>query len=445
MVILGLGSNLGDRLANLRKALTELKTIAALSIEQCSPIYISDALVPDNAPIDWDRPYINCAIRCHTTLTPEQLLKIIKTIEIKLGRKSEERRWGPRLIDIDILAWDDMVIQTNSLHIPHPELPNRPFALWPLADLAPFWIFPLPGNHQHKTAAQIVEQWNSRYTGKAPFRTRQIYQRIDTPQLVGIVNVTPDSFSDGGQFLNIDNAIQQCLSLVHAGADVIDVGAESTAPSVNPIDAKTEWERIEPVLAAIKEEQDNFLLPPKISIDTRHPEVANKALQLGVDWINDVSGLSNPAMIDILSKTNNDIVMMHQLSLPASREYVLPRDQNPVKLVYDWATTQLEKLEHAGIKRDRIIIDPGIGFGKTAEQSFALIKHVNEFKNLATRVLIGHSRKSFLTNYTHYPAAERDIETLTVSMYLANQAVDYLRLHHVEMCARSFRMMKALM
>lgn len=444
MVILGLGSNLDDRLTNLRLALSELKKISNLSVEQCSPIYISDALIPENAPDDWNQPYLNCAVRCTTTLKPDELLKSIKYIEFTLGRKSEARHWGPRVIDIDILAWDDLIIHTENLRIPHPELPNRPFALWPFADLAPFWIFPLPGINQGKTAAQMVESWDSRFNGKAPFRTRQIYQRIDTPQLVGVLNITPDSFSDGGQFLNLENAIQHIFSLIHAGADIIDIGAESTAPYAQPIDSQTEWARIQPILTAIKEEQDNFFLRPKISVDTRHPDVAQRAVQFGVDWVNDVGGLMDRAMIDILSQTKQDIVMMHQLSLPASRELTLPRNQNPVKLVYDWAATQLDKLERFGIGRDRIIVDPGIGFGKTAEQSFALIKHIKEFKNLSTRLLVGHSRKSFLSHFIHYPAAERDIETLTISLYLANQAVNYLRLHNVEMCARGFRLMRAL-
>jgi 2-amino-4-hydroxy-6-hydroxymethyldihydropteridine diphosphokinase / dihydropteroate synthase len=200
MVILGLGSNVGDRLANLRKAVIAIRTLAGVTIEQVSPVYVSDALLPENAPPEWDMPHLNLAIRIQTTLEPLDLLKQLKNIEWSIGRKPEVRHWGPRILDIDILAWDDRVIKSDMLTVPHANLQERPFAFWPLADVAPLWGFPLPGNNHGKTAAQIVEAWGSRFTAEAPFRTRQINQRVDTPQLVGIINVTPDSFSDGGSF-----------------------------------------------------------------------------------------------------------------------------------------------------------------------------------------------------------------------------------------------------
>src|SRR5690242_12735284 len=141
MVILGLGSNLNDRLANLRSALFYIKQIPNFSIEQISPVYISDALIPENAPASWDRPHLNLALRCSTSLTPHELLHHVKDIEKKVGR-TPEKTWGPRIIDIDLLAWDDLQLYDDKLHIPHEHLIDRPFALWPLADVAPFWIYP---------------------------------------------------------------------------------------------------------------------------------------------------------------------------------------------------------------------------------------------------------------------------------------------------------------
>lgn len=444
MVILGLGSNVGDRLANLRQAIHCLKQLPALQVIAISPVYLSDALLPDNAPLDWDLPHLNCALRCETTLEPLALLQEIKNIEQQAGRDTHVGYWGPRILDIDILAWDERQIENEVLTIPHKGLLERPFALWPLADVAACWRFPLTGAAQGKTAAEIVEKWGSRFSGKAPLHTHQLYQRLDTPQLVGIINVTPDSFSDGGKFLHAEKALEQTHYLIHSGAEIIDIGAESTAPHASTLSPEQEWTRLQPVIALIKEAQDDFLITPKLSIDTRYPETAKKALGMGVDWINDVTGLSHPAMRELIAQTTADCVIMHHLSIPASRDHVLPRDQNTVTNVYEWAARQLDALEKEGISRNRLIIDPGIGFGKTAEQSVSLIHHIDTFKTLQTRLLIGHSRKSFLSLFTQYPSSDRDIETLATSIYLAHSPIEYLRIHQVEMCARAFRVLRGL-
>jgi 2-amino-4-hydroxy-6-hydroxymethyldihydropteridine diphosphokinase/dihydropteroate synthase len=444
MIVLGLGSNLGDRLANLRKALQAIGNLPDLSVRQVSPIYISDALLPENAPADWDMPYLNLAIRCDTTLAPLDLLKQLKTIEWSIGRKPEIRHWGPRVVDIDILAADNLIVASDVLTVPHANLQQRPFALWPLADVAPLWQFPLSGPNHGKTAAQIVEPWGSRFSGEAPFHTRQINQRVDTPQLVGILNVTPDSFSDGGQFLQREQAQQQMTHLVSTGAEVLDIGAESTSPRATPLDAETEWQRLEPVLASIKEIKTQFILPPKISVDTRHASVAAKALEFGADWINDVSGLDDPAMQEIVAQSSVDCVVMHHLSIPERRDHILPRNEDPVSIVHAWGEKRINELEKKGIARDRIIFDPGIGFGKMAEQSLILLKNTRVFANLGVRVLVGHSRKTFLSLLSGMPFAERDIETMAMSVCLAFQPITYLRVHNVEMCARGLRVAAAL-
>ena len=444
MVILGLGSNIGDRLANFRKALKAIKQTAGITIQQISPVYLSDALLPENAPADWDMPHLNLALRCETTLAPEELLKQLKNIEWTIGQKPKVRHWGPRILDIDILAWEGMVIQSDALTVPHRNLQERPFALWPLADVAPLWVFPLSGPNQGKTAAQIVEQWGSRFTGEAPLRTRQIYQRIDTPQLVGIVNVTPDSFSDGGQCLDANHALERALSLVRAGAEIIDIGAESTAPNAKALSPETEWARLEPVLSAIQAARADFLIKPKISLDTRRAKVAAKALKFDLDWINDVSGLDDPAMREIAAQSKADCVVMHHLSIPEHRSHHLPRHLDPVKIVYEWGERRLQELANIGIAPERIIFDPGIGFGKMAEQSLVLLQNISVFKQLGVRLLVGHSRKTFLSLLSSMSFAERDIETLTTSLYLAKESVDYLRVHNVEMCARGFKIMAAL-
>ncbi len=439
-MILGLGSNLGDRLQHLRRGLAELRALPSITVKTISPVYLSDALLPDNAPADWNRPYFNLAISCETQLTPEELLPLLKKAEIHAGRLPE-KPWGPRIIDIDLLAFDQCVIQSEKLKLPHPHLCDRPFALWPLADVAPDWFHPI----KKETAATLVSSWGSRFSGDAPFHTRQIAQRIDTPELIGIINLTPDSFSDGALFTNIDQALTQAMSLVKHGATILDIGAEATNPNVKPISAETEWQRLGPFLTALLQQKMTFertLLFPRISIDTRHPETAQRALALGVDWINDVSGLDNLSMQKIIAEHTCDIVMMHHLGIPANQAKTLDTNTDPLKTIYTWAENKIKNLEKIGIARQRIIFDPGIGFGKTAAQSFALIKNCDYFKSLELRLLVGHSRKRFFDLFTEKPFVERDIETAITSLAMSKK-VDYLRVHHVDMTARVFRLAAA--
>jgi 2-amino-4-hydroxy-6-hydroxymethyldihydropteridine diphosphokinase/dihydropteroate synthase len=438
MIILGLGSNLGDRLQQFRSAISLLKKIPALVIKHISPIYISDALLPENAPESWNVPYLNFAIQCETTLTPFQLLKHTKEIEKEVGRVPG-KEWGPRVIDIDILAWDDLVLYDEVLHIPHEYLHQRPFALWPLADLAPRWVYPLPGPLKGKTAAEISAAWGSRFDGNAPLHTQQIFQRVDTPALVGIINITPDSFSGSTQ-----HPLEACQAMVTSGAEIIDVGAEASGPNAIPLDSTTEWQRLEPVLTSILHARNAMLIPPKISVDTRHADVAEKALALGVDWINDVSGLDDSTMRAVLKNHSCDIVFMHHLGIPVSQQKrTLDLHLDPVKSIYDWAQKRIAELEKSGISRERLIFDVGIGFGKVAKHSFELIQRIAEFETLGVRLLVGHSRKSFLKLFTTRAASERDIETLAVTDFLATQPVDYLRVHNVGANGRMLRVLKA--
>lgn len=439
-VLLGLGSNQGDRIAHLQEARQRLQEIPQLRVKKISPVYVSDAMLPPHAPPNWAQPYLNAVVACETTLTPEDLLLALKHIETEMGRDPCSPHWGPRCIDLDILAWDDLQHTSTTLTIPHRGLLERPFALWPLADVAPFWVHPQTG----ETAAQCVEVWGSRFTALAPFHTRQIHQRLETPAIVGIVNVTPDSFSDGDLAFKAEHALAQCRALVAAGASVLDIGAESTAPRAQAITPAEEWARLAPLLAMLMPVRQDFVISPKVSIDTRHASVAEKALAYGVDWINDVSGLDDPAMRDLVREAQVDCVIMHHLQIPERRTHVLPRHQHPTPLVLAWGAQRLEALAKEGIPPEKIIFDPGIGFGKMAEQSLAILQNAQAFHQLGTRLLIGHSRKTCLSLMSPYDFAQRDIETTTISLMLAQQGVHYLRVHNVDYCARALKTQAAL-
>lgn len=435
MIILGLGTNVGDRMHHLRQALSAIKNIDGLTVLRVSPLYHSDAMLPENAPDNWNLPFLNCALACHYHGTPEQLLSNLQTIETQLGREQNHTHWSPRVIDIDILIWDDRIIQSERLNIPHPHLHERPFALWPAADLVPLWLHPV----KKMTAEQLAQVWGSRYLGDAPFHTKQINQRIDTPQLMAVINITPDSFSDGGKFDDPEKAFAQAMRAIADGAEILDLGAEATNPAVSEVDTATEWQRLEPVLTAINQAKKKFFLPPLISVDTRHAEVAERALAHGIDWLNDVTGFQDPRMRAIARDAKTDCLIMHHLSIPPSKDHVLPQDQDPVEILKQWSVNLLALLEKEGIARERVILDPGIGFGKTAAQSLALLQGLPRLMAPRTRWLVGHARKSFMSALTPYMGAERDLETLVMAEYLNRQQVNYIRVHNVEYCARAFR------
>jgi dihydropteroate synthase len=264
------------------------------------------------------------------------------------------------------------------------------------------------------------------------------------PTLMGILNVTPNSFSDGGRFMKPEAALGHARRLVEAGAGIIDVGAESTRPDGAALDPKTEWERIEPVLHGLRELQEEFRAPDlrnsfQISIDSRNPSTVRSAVRMGVDMLNDVTGFRHPEMLELAEGTDVPLVFMHSLSIPVVKGESLPRDCDPVEFLIAWAHERLAEFDRRGIARHRLIFDPGIGFGKTAPQNWHILEHMERFRDLGMPLLIGHSRKSFLEAVTDKPSAERDAETLAISQELATKGVEILRVHDVKGHTTLFR------
>lgn len=427
MVILGLGSNLGDRKSYLEQAIALLRTQVA--VESVSTVYESAAMLPPEAPREWNKPFLNLAVKASTRLSPRELLTKLKQIERELGRSKRER-WAPREIDLDILAWGALVVSEDDLKIPHPGLLERPFALRPLAELAPDWSYPVPGPHYGQRARALALA-----TQAEPF---------EFPELVGIVNVTPDSFSDGGLFLSAEKAAEQARALALEGATVVDIGAESTRPGAQALSPGDEWLRMEPVLRSLRHSLVDLANKPRLSIDTRNAMVARRALEYGIRWINDVSGFCDPQMQAVARECECDLVVMHSLSVPADRNIVFATDVDPVAEVLKWAAKRFSELERTGISRERLIFDPGVGFGKTPDQSLKLLAGAARFRELGTRVLIGHSRKSFLSRFTSKAFVDRDPETVTASLELARKGVNYLRVHNVSVHKQAFDLTRAL-
>jgi 2-amino-4-hydroxy-6-hydroxymethyldihydropteridine diphosphokinase/dihydropteroate synthase len=416
-IYLGLGSNLGDRRANLARALGMLSA-EGVRIERVSPVVESPALLPDDAPADWNQPFLNLVVECRTEATPDELLDRIKRTELELGRV-ERGRWAPRPIDIDILLWGREEIVTQRLRIPHPGLHERAFVLTPLAALHPHLTVPGLG------AKTVLE------------RSHQSKRQI--PLWMGIANITPDSFSDGGELLDAERCAAHVDAMWAAGAQLIDVGAESTRPGATRLTADQEWARLEPTLGALCDKHRDATLRPLLSVDTYHVETARRALALGVDIINDVSGLTAPAMIELAGASNTDWIAMHNVGVPADPANTIPVDQNPGEAVERWLDSQLRQWQRAGLDVERVIFDPGIGFGKNPLQSLRLLRDLRRFQRYGLRCLVGHSRKSFMHKFAAADKSDRDLFTIGVSLNLCAQGVDILRVHNVPAHISAYR------
>jgi len=247
-------------------------------------------------------------------------------------------------------------------------------------------------------------------------------------KFVGIVNLTPDSFSDGGSFTDTGAALAHIEKLIEDGASVIDIGAESTRPGATPLLPSEEWLRLEPVLAELERSSS---VSVQFSVDTRHVATAKKSLDYGVHWINDVSGLENPDMLRLVASSNAGIIVMHSLSVPADKNKTIPHDADVMETLFIWMEDRLKRLLSSGMDASRIIFDPGIGFGKTREQSMQIIRDIRAFHVFGVKLMVGHSRKSFLNLPKDATTEQLDAATIAISKYLVSQDVQYLRVHNV--------------
>ncbi len=260
------------------------------------------------------------------------------------------------------------------------------------------------------------------------------------PAIMGIVNVTPDSFSDGGMYDKPEAAIDHSLELINQGADIIDVGGESTRPGAAPIDEKTEIKRVMPVIKGIALKTD---VP--VSIDTRNASVAEAAIDSGASIINDVSSMTHDKeMITVAKKTGAGIVLMHMRGSPADMQNNTSY-ADIVTEIYDYIKKRVNVCLEAGIDPLSIIVDPGVGFGKSLEGNLSLIKHIREFSSLGLPVMLGHSRKSFIGKVLDLEVQEREEGTDAVTSWAKMQNVDIVRVHNVSRAKRTIRMIDSIL
>jgi len=258
------------------------------------------------------------------------------------------------------------------------------------------------------------------------------------PLLMGILNVTPDSFSDGGRFFDRGAAIEQGLRLAEEGADVIDVGGESTRPHSAPVEAEEELRRVIPVVSALCEQTS---VP--VSIDTSKAVVAREAVAAGARIINDVTGLSaDPRMLDVAASAGAGVCAMHMLGRPKTMQDK-PTYGDVVEEVLEYLRRRRDVLVAAGIAQDRITLDPGIGFGKTPDHNLSLLRAAWRLHELDCPVLIGHSRKSFIGVVLGDAEADRTAGTIGVALSLVGQGVQILRLHDVAPVRQALQLQEA--
>ncbi len=248
----------------------------------------------------------------------------------------------------------------------------------------------------------------------------------DRPRVMGVVNVTPDSFSDGGKFLQPAAAAALATRLAEEGASVVDVGGESTRPGATPVSPDAEWARIGPVLEALR-----GTLSVPISVDTRHPEVAAKAVEAGADLVNDVEGLRSPEMRRVVARSEAAAIAMHMRGTPETMqtnlEYADLRSE-----VYRALADATDDAIRSGIPAERLLIDPGLGFGKSATQSLELLVHAGELRSLGYPVVIGASRKSFLGAALEGVSRDDRLEAgLAAAVIAAERGVALVRTHDV--------------
>ena len=278
-------------------------------------------------------------------------------------------------------------------------------------------------------------------TEPQPITIRDIILNWKEPYIMGILNITPDSFSDGGKYNTIENAIEQYQKIIEKGADIIDIGGESTRPFSSAITPQEEQKRVLPVIEEIRKIDKDTIL----SIDTRNASTAQKALHLGVDIVNDISAVEwDKEMANVVRESGCPIIITHASATPDIMQ--TKTDYNDVvEDIFDYFYNKIEVLTKFGLERNKIIIDPGIGFGKTTSQNFEIIKRIPELKTLGCAILVGHSRKNFIKETVCSENTDiLDTATAILAERLIGQKVNIIRIHNVELGNMTKKLCKSL-
>ncbi|MBE8567050.1 dihydropteroate synthase [Vibrio sp. OPT20] len=249
---------------------------------------------------------------------------------------------------------------------------------------------------------------------------------LDRPHVMGILNVTPDSFSDGGKFNSLDNALQQAERMIQAGVSIIDIGGESTRPGAPDVSLEEELARVIPAIKAIRTKFDVW-----ISIDTSKAEVMRQAVEAGADLINDVRALQEPGALQAAAEANVPVCLMHMKGQPRTMQ-ASPVYDDVLMDVEAFLQERVEACEAVGISKEQLILDPGFGFGKTIEHNYHLLAHLEKFHTLGLPVLAGMSRKSMIFKLLDKAPADCMVASVTCATIAAMKGAQIIRVHDVE-------------
>ncbi len=256
--------------------------------------------------------------------------------------------------------------------------------------------------------------------------------------VMGVLNVTPDSFSDGGRHTTLAAALAAAAEMAAAGADLIDVGGESTRPGATPVEGREEAARVLPVISALKRE-----LGLRVSIDTRRAEVARRALDLGADMVNDVSALGDPQMLPLLSERQAPVVLMHMRGEPSTMQRDTAYD-DLLGTVCGFLRDRAARAAAAGLGNDKILVDPGIGFGKSPAGNLSILGQLRDLRGVGRPIVIGASRKSFLGTLFDLPVDDRLEVSLAVAALASAEGAHVIRAHDVAATVRVVRVIDAI-
>ncbi len=426
MIFIALGANtpspFGLPHQTMRWAVLQLHAYG-IEVVQQSRVYITEPV-----PISAQPYYYNQVVQVNTRLSPDAVMRFLLEIETRTGRQRREIN-ASRPLDLDIIAYDNSHIITQMVHIPHPRMHERLFVLRPIQDIASHWV--------HPTLQLSVQQM----IASAP----QYYCEPlgHMPQVMGVLNVTPDSFSDGGQFDGTEAALVQAVTMMDEGAFCIDIGGESTRPNAPEISPHDEQARIVPVLKQ--------LVPlahargRRISVDTRHASTMEAVIKLGVDIINDVSALTHDdRSLDVVAQSRADVILMHMRGTPATMMSLAHYD-NVVMDVHRYFEQRIAACEAAGIAPSRITLDPGLGFAKTAAHNMQLIHNIAHLKTLGCPVLIGASRKSMIARIAGECDAQQRIGgSVALALQAQTHGANWLRVHDVQVTQQALILNAAL-
>lgn len=262
---------------------------------------------------------------------------------------------------------------------------------------------------------------------------------LTKPHVMGIVNITPDSFSDGGKYVSTELAVAHALRLMAEGADILDIGGESSRPGAIPVSLDEELNRVIPVIEVLSK-----LTTIPLSVDTYKPEVMQAAIMAGADIVNDIRALQEPGALEVVADTNVGVCLMHMQGTPQTMQLV-PFYDNLIQDIADFLIKRLEAAEAQGIARNRILLDPGFGFGKSTAHNIAMIKHFDQFVNLGPALLVGLSRKAVLGSVVKGNELERLNASIAVSVIMAMKGAKIVRVHDVKATVEALKVVAAIL